>query len=204
MPRHIRSIALVLLLTLLGACTISGTSAPTPAAWTEHRDRLDALADWEARGKLALRSPTGSESASIVWRQAGPHTEVRLSGPLGVAPTLLTANGSLLTVNRDGERQQLDLDDPAAVRAATGWHFPVTALPHWLKGTPAPGLPLTELTLDEATGVATGFAQGDWVIAYESHGQFGRYSLPTRMIIRGDNARATVIVREWRTEPRDD
>lgn len=197
MSRRSRSIALVLLLALLGACTTTGTNAPVPAAWAEHRERLEGLRAWEARGKLALRSPTGSDSASIVWRQAGANTEVRMSGPLGVAPTLLNADDSLLTIDRGGQQQLLDLNDPAAIRAATGWHFPVTALPHWLKGIPAPQLPLTGLAIDAGTGVATSFTQGDWGIVYEAHGQFGAYSLPTKLVIRGDDARATVIVRDW-------
>lgn len=202
MRRQTCSIALALLLALLGACTTTPTSDPVPAAWAQHRERLDALAGWEAHGKLALRSPTGSDSASIVWRQAGADTEVRMSGPLGVAPTLLTSDGSLLTINRGGDRQVLDLNDPAAVRAATGWHFPVSALPHWLKGTPDRDLPLTDLAIDAVSGLASGFTQGDWTIAYESHGQFGAYSLPTKMVIRGEDARATVIVRDWRVAQR--
>lgn len=204
MPRRLRCIAPLVLLALLGACSATGTHTPVPAAWTEHRARLAQLGDWEARGKLALRSPTASDSASIVWRQAGTDTEVRMSGPLGVAPTLLRSDGRLLTIDRDGERQVLDLHDPAAVRAATGWHFPVSALPHWLKGMPAPDLPLADLALDAATGLASGFTQADWTVAYGSHRQFGAYSLPTRLVISGGDARATVIVREWRTEPRDD
>ncbi|NND68738.1 MAG: outer membrane lipoprotein LolB, partial [Halioglobus sp.] len=176
MPGRTRNVALVLLLTLLGACTVTGTSAPVPATWTDHRARLAALSAWEARGKLALRSPTGSENASIVWRQSGVDTEVRMSGPLGVAPTLLRSDGRVLTINRGGDRQLLDLNDPAAVRTATGWHFPVTALPHWLKGTPTLDLPLTDLAIDEVTGLARGFTQGDWAITYSTHGQFGTYS----------------------------
>jgi len=204
MTRPLRSLPWVLCLALLGACTTSGTAPPVPAAWTEHRERLETLERWEARGKLALRSPTGSDSASIVWRQAGADTEVRMSGPLGVAPTLLTSDGILLTIDRGGAQQVLDLANPAAVRAATGWHFPVTALPHWLKGTPDPDLPLENLALDDATGVATGFTQANWTIGYESHGQFGAYSLPTKLVVKGEDARATVIVREWRLEPDDD
>lgn len=201
MPRLPRNVLFVLLVALLGACAANRTDAPVPDAWAEHRARLLALDDWEARGKLALLSPTGSDSAGIVWRQAGKDTEVRLSGPLGVAPTLLHADGEVLAIDRGGERQVLDLDDPGAVRAATGWAFPVTALPHWLKGVPDPRLPLSAFTLDEQTGLATGFTQSGWAVAYEAHGQFGAFSLPTRMVIRGDDARATVIVREWYPGP---
>ena len=159
---------------------------------------------WKRLGDTDLLNRLAGNAAmsmTVGHGAKGPYIRGQMSGPLGVAPTLLSSDGRLLTIDRGGEPQVLDLEDPAAVRAATGWHFPVTALPHWLKGTPAPDLPLTDLTLDTGTGVATGFTQGDWQVAIESHGQFGVHTLPLKLVIRGEDARATVIVRDWRTEP---
>ena len=60
--------------------TVPGTSV----AWAERREALVQMPDWQARGRIAVKSADGGGQGSIRWRQADSGSRVHLSGPFGV------------------------------------------------------------------------------------------------------------------------
>lgn len=167
--------------------------------WATHRERVDTLQYWQAEGKLALRSPEQSESASFQWAQKGTRTRVNLSGPMGVNATTLTSDGQVLEILQDGERSVWDISDPAAIERDTGWYLPVRALPHWLRGVPAPLYAVDELVLEHERLVR--LQQSGWSIHYEEYARFDDYALPTRIRIDREQTRVRLIIRRWLPEP---
>ena len=72
--------------TLLAACATGPRSVPgdREVAWSEQRERLEALSGWRAKGRLAVRTPDDAGNANFVWVEAGDeHFRLRLEGPLG-------------------------------------------------------------------------------------------------------------------------
>lgn len=190
---------IALLATLLGACAGPARQIPSPQSWLAHSGQLEAYDYWEATGKLALRTPGGSESANLVWRQADTETHIHLSGPLGVAPVNMHSDGRWLEVRRGAQTSTLDLRNPDEVTAATGWDFPLQALPYWLKGLPTPAFKLQRLEQDSLTGGASLLQQDDWEVRFERYSRFENLNLPTRITITDGEAKATVLIRRWRT-----
>lgn len=188
-----------LLLLLLGGCTGLEPREPASADWQAHRHQLALLQHWTASGKLALRTADTSESVSLVWHQAGSDTDLQLSGPLGVGATIIRSDGQRLDIRRGDEHHILDISTPDAIALNTGWDLPLLALPHWLKGLPAPDLAIQELELDPQTELLQHLQQDGWVIRYEKYGRFEGIRLPTRMQISRGATRLKTVIAHWQT-----
>lgn len=191
-----------LLLLLLAACTGLETREPTSPGWQAHRAQLEALQQWTATGKLALRTIDSSDSASMVWQQRYANTLLQLSGPLGVNATTLESDGQQLYIRQGDEQRTLDISTPEAIAANTGWDLPLPALVYWLKGLPAPESKLERLDFDEQNGLLRALRQDGWEVHYEKYGRFGDVTLPARLQIERGATRVKVIVTDWETAPR--
>lgn len=192
-------LAWLVLALLLSACA---GPAPRPAggeSWEQHRARLLVLNDWRATGKLALRTSDLSESASLDWQQRGEHSELQLSGPLGVNTTTLYSDGDSLLIRRGEETHTVDLSDPRELEQLTGWNLPVRALPHWLKGVPDPDLAVQRLEIGKPAPLLQTLQQDDWEIDYQQYASFDRFTLPTRLTIRREATTVRIILRDWQT-----
>jgi outer membrane lipoprotein LolB len=200
-PRPGRYLVLAALTVLLTACAGQQARLPTDASWTEHSARLQALDSWSAEGKLALRSAEQSESASLLWQQDGRNTRLQLSGPMGLNSTAIHSDGDRLEVRRGDDIRSFDISTPGAMVRNTGWDLPLQALPHWLKGLPAPDTRISGLELDPNRTLLRTLHQGGWEIHYETYANFGDFTLPTRLQIQRADTSARVIIRNWQIPP---
>ncbi len=189
-------------LRLLPLCVLLWLTAcatgPAPIAeypWQLRSQQLVALKDWNARGKIAVRSGQQSESASLDWQQRGSDTRLQLAGPMGLQATEIHSDGRELVIQRGEERTRLDISTPDAVRLHTGWDLPLQALPYWLKGVPAPEPRAT--ALDVVDEMLQQLEQDGWIVRYERYQQFGDYLLPTRLSIERGDTRARLIIQDW-------
>ncbi len=185
------------LLLLLAACAGQQTKQPGDENWQQHSDRLRELTRWSAEGKLALRTPEQSESASLNWYQTGVITRLQLSGPLGTAATTLYSNGQILEIRQGEEISSWDLTDTSALTRETGWSLPLLALPHWIKGVPAPDIEIQDMQMGPDPARIETLRQDNWDIRYEAYAEFGTFTLPTRLHIQRDDTSVRVIIREW-------
>jgi outer membrane lipoprotein LolB len=185
------------LLLLLAACAGQQAKQPGDENWQQHSDRLRELTRWSAEGKLALRTPEQSESASLNWHQTGVITRLQLSGPLGAAATTLYSNGQTLEIRQGGEISSWDLTDTSALARETGWSLPLLALPHWIKGVPAPDIEIQDMQMGPDPARIETLRQDNWDIRYEAYAEFGTFTLPTRLRIQRDDTSVRVIIREW-------
>jgi outer membrane lipoprotein LolB len=191
--------ALWLALLLLAGCAGMEPREPTSPDWQAHRAQLEALQQWTASGKIALRTSDAAQSASMVWRQDYENTQLQLSGPLGVNATTIESDGQLLQIREGEEYRALDISTPEAIFQNTGWDLPLPALTHWLKGLPAPDATVQTLEFDEQTGLLRALRQDGWEVRYEMYGQFQGVTLPVRLQIERGTTRVKVIVARWET-----
>jgi outer membrane lipoprotein LolB len=191
----------VLLALLLTACAGQPPRPAGDASWEEHSNRLLALTNWTAEGKLALRTPELSESATMSWRQQDGHTRLELSGPLGVNATTLDSDGKTLLLRQGDETSSVDLSDPLELERRTGWDLPLLALPHWLKGLPAPGLAIEDMAMGPDPSLLQSLQQDGWQIRYDQYQDFDRLALPTRLHIQRERTSVRLIIRHWQAEP---
>lgn len=198
MRTSLSRLGLLLLLTaLLTACATAPGPDAVDTPWAERSTRLTALQHWQAEGKLALRSNEQAESANLIWRQSGNSSDLQLSGPLGMATTRIHSDGKVLEIQRGEEFQVLDISTPGAVRLNTGWNLPLASLPYWMKGVPHPGAQPDDLTVKRQ--LLRELVQDGWRVQFEAYGEFGAYTLPTRLRVERGDTSARLVIRQWRT-----
>ena len=134
-------------LLFLAACASVPEPDATSGNWAAQRQRIEAIEYFTASGKITLRTAEQAESASLLWQQLGESSHLRLSGPMGLSATTVDSNGQQVVIRQGDETRRWDIDDPAP-EYTLGWSLPLRALQYWLKGVPAPGLELEELSLD--------------------------------------------------------
>ena len=181
---------------LLSACAGLPTQYASDLDWSDRVAQLNALKTWRASGKLAIRTQEQSESVNLQWQQDNHTTHIVLSGPLGIGATSIESDMQQLSVTRDGHTEHYDISSARAARDAFGLDLPLQALPYWIMGLPAPGLQSNNDPLIER-GLLRRQEQLGWTITYESYGQFGHYTLPTRLKIERQSTRARLILRNW-------
>ncbi len=196
-----KHLPLYLLLVLLVGCAGLGQREPMSAGWLAHSQQLATLQQWTASGKLAVRTPAASESASLVWQQQDGDTHLQLSGPLGVGATTIYSDGRQLDIHQGDEHRTLDISTPDAIVLNTGWDLPLLALTHWLKGLPAPNTTVQKLELDPHTQLLQTLQQDDWEVRFEKYEQFQEFTLPTRLQIERGATRVKVVISHWQTSP---
>ena len=196
-----RTAALLTLVAVLTSCAGSPVSTVPHSDWPDHLQSMTQLQSWSASGKAALRRDGAVESASLVWRQRAAQTQLRLTGPLGAGATTLRTEGTLLAIDGNGQRRVIDLAlHPEQLAEETGWDIPITALPYWLRGIPAPE-PRPELVnTDPERGYALRIVQSLWTIDYASYGGFDGYQFPTRITLAKGDQRLTVLLRNWQVD----
>ncbi|MFV0278794.1 MAG: lipoprotein insertase outer membrane protein LolB [Parahaliea sp.] len=189
--------ALLLLLALLAGCASTPQQGQGERPWREHRNQVEALQQWQARGKLALRNGQQAQSATLLWQQRGGASELQLSGPLGMAATRILADGQTLEIHRGDEVRVLDISTPRAITLNTGWDLPLAALPYWLRGIPQPGTEGSRLHVEQ--GLLRSLSQDGWKVRFDSYARFGNYTLPTRLQVQRQDTSVKLLLNDWRT-----
>ena len=206
-----RGACALLLCALLAGCVSQppAIEEPSPEApdslseserWNLHRDRISALAAWEARGKVGFTLPDEAGSASLRWRQRDEGSDLRLSGPLGASPVSLRSDGALIHLRRDGIERSYPADAAPWLGDGRLLPIPVRSIQHWLRGIPNPQLAVTNV--ETRNGLLQGMSQGDWDIHYEDYQTVGDYTLPARLTVNAPEVslQLRLIIRDWGLE----
>ena len=195
--RWAAQLALPLIL-FMGGCATQVDRSDTEPDWQRHSGRLAQLANWDIDGRVAIRTSEESETANLHWEQRQIDSVLRLSGPLGSHATLIESDGSTMVLTQGEERTVWDLN-AAQTELRGGWNLPLKALPHWLKGIPAPDMKVDALQLEPNREILQSLRQDGWQITYDRYEEFDGYTLPTRITIERDATRARLLIRTWRT-----
>jgi outer membrane lipoprotein LolB len=189
---------LLLMLALLGACAAAPV-APPSGDWQAQRTALVALDTWQLRGKLAVNTSHSADSVNINWSQAATTTELILSGPIGWGRASIHSDGKNLRLERNGEQHTVLLNDDTALEQLVGWPMPVALLPWWIRGLPAPDIPVDALELEQ--GQLRVLSQSGWQLTYERYQQVGDLQLPTKIRFQGAQAMGKILIKQWYLEP---
>ncbi len=193
---------------LLTGCAALPARAPDEIArlWEQRQQALAPLADWDLRGRLALRRRDDGAQASLHWVRNDARHRFILVGPLGSGQVRLTQDerGAEL---RDAEKNvRRARDARTLLRQVAGWDVPFEDLGWWVRGLPAPGA-VTERELDD-DGRLRQLTQLGWEIEFLEYGRYGVYELPSKLFIRrrehvpGEGADQTtlevrVVIERW-------
>jgi len=196
----------VLLCALLSGCAaptrVAGGPALDPAA---RRALILSAGTWEARGRIALKTPGASGQGNFAWLQAGERTVLRVAGPFGAGAYEIRWEPARVTVFSGKDEMAADYTGPDAARRFLeehlGWSLPVTNARYWLLGLAGPDSTAVE-TRDERELLAA-LAQDGWDVSYGEYQPEGAVELPRKLVLSGPAGRIRLVIDQWEIAWRD-
>jgi len=123
--------------------TGSAAAQPTPIQG-QNTAQPQKLESFNITGKIgvttAANDNTGAQggSAFYAWGQENDRFAIELIGALGIGKTNIEYNGQTATLVSE-KTGTLTADDPETLlKKATGWQAPISQMPYWISGRPAP------------------------------------------------------------------
>lgn len=114
-------------------------------------------------GKIGLTTPKQAGSAFYVWSQNAEAFGIELSGALNAGQTNISYDGQTATLTND--KGTLTADNPEELLfKATGWQAPISQLPYWIMGQPAPSD--SNNAHDNSNRLTTAY-NGDWAATFD-------------------------------------
>ncbi|WP_277700067.1 lipoprotein insertase outer membrane protein LolB [Pseudomonas sp. REST10] len=197
MLRHLLVFSLIAL--LAGCAGLTSHEAlegqGDPAQWKAHKQQISQLDGWQINGKIGIRAPSDSGSATLFWLQRQDYYDIRLSGPLGGGAARLTGRPGdiLLEVSNRGLYRA---ESPEALlREQLRLDLPVSNLLWWIRGLPAPES-RSRITLDGESHLAR-LEQDGWRVEYQRYTEQNGYALPERLKLYGQDLDVTLVIKDW-------
>lgn len=158
---------------------------------------------FDLRGKLGIVQADESFSARFLWRQQAAAFSIDLWGPLGQGRVQLTGDEHSLEL-RDSDGSVISSGVPEAVmNRHLGWSLPLSVLPHWVRGRPAPSTAVAG-RVEDGSGRLTGFRQLGWQVELERYQRLSDSAagdepvyLPHRVTARRGEYRVRLAISEW-------
>lgn len=196
--------AALLLATLLGTGCAHRPQIVQPENLHQHQQQLQAITGWQLQGKLGIRTPDESGSASLRWRQDDHNYQINLSGPLGQKRLLITGQPGKVRFEQSGEPAQEARTPEALIKQQLGWTLPVTQLAYWVRGVPAPKGRISLLE-QNSDGLIARLQQGDWLITYSNYNnqshQGKTLALPGKITAEYRDIRLILAISQWQLGP---
>jgi len=189
----------LLCLLLVAGCVHQQRFTPPPSLQA-HQAQLAQLDLWQLQGKLGVRSPGDSGSASLIWDSAPASYRIYLSAPLGQKHVEISGNQQRVELRQSGQPTLTAKDAESLVRKALGWQLPVSQLNYWVRGVPAPQGKITQLQLTPE-GLLDQLEQSGWQINYFNYRAQaypgGDLPLPGKIVAQYRELRLTLVIRQW-------
>jgi len=166
-----------------------------PAKWKAHKQQVTQLDGWQINGKIGIRAPRDSGSATLFWLQRQDYYDIRLSGPLGGGAARLTGRpGDILL--EASNRGRFRAESPEALlQEQLRLDLPVSNLLWWIRGLPAPDS-RSRITLDGESHLAR-LEQDGWQVEYQRYTEQNGYALPERLKLYGQDLEVTLVIKDW-------
>ncbi len=170
---------------LLNCTGITAPPAESNSDWVAQRTRLQALDQWELRGRVDVRYDNDSHTPRIQWQQQDQEYRIRLWGSFNAGNTLINGRPGHVTMEQDG--QVIDATSPEAlILEQLGYELPVSYLEFWVRGLPSPES-RAELEFN-ALNQLSRLQQAGWTVSYSDPRLYGDVALPARLeVTRPEN-----------------
>jgi outer membrane lipoprotein LolB len=191
-PRGLRRLAaptgLLAVLAMAGCASLP--PAPLPPA--------TAVEAFHLIGRVSVRYGEDGFSGSLDWHHTPARDEVLILSPLGQGVAQLVRDAAGVTLTTSDRRVFRAGDAESLTEQALGWRLPLSGLPQWVQGRPAPGGG-AQLKRD-ADGRVERLTQGGWQIEYLGYKAFAAGTLPARVFMDSADLRLKLVIDDWQPE----
>lgn len=164
--------------------------------WPQRQKQLQALTAWTTNGSIAAHNQIrGGWNASFNWQQQAHSYNVALFGPLGMNHVQI--NGTPGQVTLITSKQTLTASNPEALlQQETGWQLPVSNLPYWLRGLPAP-YSRDKHAVDMNNHIVH-LNQDGWNVYYLRYISVNGVDIPDRILLTNPPWVVHIVMHQWR------
>ena len=153
--------------------TANATNQPSTTLQGQNAEPPQKLENFNITGKIGVTMPandtTGTQggSAFYAWGQQNDRFAIELIGALGIGKTNIEYNGQIATLVSE-KTGTLTADDPETLlKKATGWQAPISQMPYWISGRPAPSDSAPQL--DDQNRLISS-VNGEWTASFTYKG----------------------------------
>ncbi len=186
---------------IISGCSNQQTVTTQPETlklnWQQHVQNIRSIKDWNASAQVAIKVNEKTQKAKMTWQQSFQNYQISFFGPFGQSGPKLTGNEKSATLTIPKEAPIKGRNTSAILQQRLGWQLPVNNAKYWILGIPAPTSE-SKVSLQEER-LAT-LVQDGWTINYSKYKQFGRFSLPTKILISRPDLNLLMVVYRWNTE----
>jgi outer membrane lipoprotein LolB len=160
----------------------------------ERRARLEALAGWDMRGRIAVDTGERAFQARFRWLEQPDSLSLNVRGLFGAGSFEIDGNDDVLTLRARGETWSL-VDPEADLSARFGWWLPVGSLDTWLVGLPDAAYEARANT--GANGALATLEQRLWTLEFADYTLAEGLLLPRTIDMRHGQLRLKLTVDAW-------
>lgn len=153
--------------------TANATNQPSATLQGQNAEQPQKLENFNITGKIGVTMPandttsTQGGSAFYAWGQQNDRFAIELIGALGIGKTNIEYNGQTATLVSE-KTGTLTADDPETLlKKATGWQAPISQMPYWISGRPAPSDSAPQL--DDQNRLISS-VNGEWTASFTYKG----------------------------------
>jgi len=184
-------VACALMTSVTGCQTVSLKRTTTQ----QQRDALShivtqatELQHWSIQGKMGIRTEETAHSIQLWWNQQGEDFQLQLTGPFGAGSAKIEGSKAFLTL-KTGKDTFLETTPEALFQRLFGWQVPISHVFWWVKGSPVPDIPVTQVTWNEHHQLVS-LSQAHWQV------QFSKYQPIDMTETRKDSSSASLHIKE--------
>lgn len=149
------------------------TNQPSTTIPSQSAEQPNKLESFNITGKIgvttAASDSTGAQggSAFYAWGQQSDRFAIELIGALGIGKTNIEYNGQSATLVSEKTGTLNAADPETLLKKATGWQAPISQMPYWISGRPAPSDSAPQL---DAQNRLVSSVNGEWRASFSYKG----------------------------------
>ena len=153
--------------------TSSGTNQPSSTVQGQNVQQPQKLENFNITGKIGVTTAANGAnsaqggSAFYAWGQQNDRFAIELIGALGIGKTNIEYNGQSATLVSEKTGTLTAADPETLLKKATGWQAPISQMPYWISGRPAPSD--SAPTLDNQNRLISS-VNGEWQASFAYKG----------------------------------
>jgi outer membrane lipoprotein LolB len=171
--------------------------ATTTAQWKNHQEKMMALNQWQAEGRLAVTQGKKGANASFVWQQTGDHFDVKLFGPFGSGAVYISGNPQWVTLKETNGKIHSAKSPEQLLQSVAGWQVPLTGLHYWMRGIPSPKGQTTQHQIGDH-GFLQSLQQDGWQIDYDGYLVDNATVLPSKLNLQNKKLKVKMVIKNWK------